>query len=281
MISKKINLQLFSYTDYGTSDFFNQAFQEANEETSNNSESGYNIDTDTSSEGVEATESGSSEEVDEIPTDTIETQPEVVQADTSNTLTREEMLEAIRATQEKPELDEETKQAIELMNYLKENPQLVEAMRGIDPQAHQDLTSYVPDEMRTKIQQFEEFMIEQQYQQVVNDMKSKYEDYDAEKVLEYAEAHELTDLEIAYKALKAETAPKLDIEAEKARLREELKKELMEELKQTVSDTSTIVTSNGSVPPVQKESVLSHQEQKVAEAMGLSKEEYAKWRDGK
>ncbi|HSQ90151.1 hypothetical protein [Romboutsia sp.] len=280
----KMNLQLFGHVDYGTSDFFTQAFSEMYTEGDNVN----NTDTEVPSEPLGATESNPSNQVDEIPDEDIQSTPDVEETpsdDTANQevshLTREEMLEAIKATQQEPVLDEETQQALELMSYLKENPHLIQAMREINPDAHQTLNNYVPDEMTKKIQQFEEFMIEQQYQAVVKDMQTKYPDYDADKVLEFAEKHEINDLEVAYKALRADDKPSIDVETERAKIREEIRAEILKELKETETNTSSIVGTGGTVPQVQNSDVLSHQEKKVAMAMGMSPTEYAKWRDGK
>lgn len=278
-----IDLQLFGegYTDYGTSNFFKQTF----EEMYTPKEIDNNTTTEAPSEGVQEPESVPIEDVVEIPAEVTETAPIPQEStptppnESPSQLTREEMLEAIKATQQAPALDEETQQALELMAYLKENPHLINAMREVNPDAHQQLNTYVPDEMTKKLQEFEEFMIEQQYQGVVRDMKTKYSDYDESKVLEFAEEHSITDLEVAYKALKADSTPTFDETAMRNKLREELKAELMQELKQTASNTSTIVGSMGDTPPVQNEVVVSQQEKKVARMMGMSADDYAKWRD--
>ena len=275
----KMNLQLFGYTDYGTSDFFTQTFAEMYTPDENDN----NTVTEVPSEGVGEPESVPEETPEEIPEQVIETPSnpsEDVTTPSTPQLTKEELIEAMRASQQ-PVYDEETQQALELMAYLKENPHLINAMREVNPEAYQQMNNYVPDEMTKKMQQFEEFMVEQQYQSVVKNMESKYSDYDADKVLAFAEEHGLSDLEVAYKAIKADNAPTFDVATERAKLREELKAELMAELKQDASNTSSIVGSTGATPPVQTETVISHQEKKVAQAMGMTVDDYAKWRDGK
>lgn len=279
MLHKKIDLQLFG--DYGTSDFFENAFAEFYNEP----ETSYNDSMEGTSEGVGATESDSTETPDDLPTEQEETPVEVEETPTDNSesnpqLSKEELIEALRASQE-PVVDEKTQQALELMEYLEQHPELIQSMRAVDAEAYQTLNTFVPDEITQKLQEFEEFMVEQQYQAVVREMTSKYPDYDADKVLEFAEEHGLTDLEIAYQTHKAMNAPKFDVEAERAKLREELKAELLKELQNDVSSTSSIVGQGADVPPTQTEIYISSAERKVAENMGMSIEDYTKWRDGK
>lgn len=274
MIYKKMNLQLFA--DYGI-DFFKNAF---NEEYSVDEveETGNNIDVQGASEGVGATESDSNDEVDQMVDEVDETPTEpTTQPPVQPQLTQEELIEAFRKAQE-PVVDEKTQQAIELMEFLEQNPQLIEAMRTVDASAHQTLNNFIPDEVSKKLQELEEFKIEQEYQAIVRDMKTKYPDFDEEKVLETVEKYGLNDLEIGYKIYKSENAPTFDVEAERKKLREEMKAEIMRELKNDISNTSSII-GQGDVPPAKQEVVLSQQERRVAENLGMSVEEYAKWRD--
>lgn len=283
MKRNNMNLQLFAYKDYGTSNFFEEAFASAYTSDDNDD----NSNTDVPSDPIEAPVSDDIDEVDEIPGDDDETPDDVPQDVTDDVpdvatpqLTKEELIEAFKTSQT-PVYDEETQQAIELMNYLKENPQLIGALRDTDPTAYQEMNNFVPDEMTRKMQEFEEFMVEQQYQKVVQTMKTKYSDYDEEKVLEFAEQHDIADLEVAYKALSADSKPKFDLEAERTKLREQIKAEVMKEMRENASNTSTIVGSGGDVPPVQDEVVITQQEKRVAQMLGMSVDEYTKYRDNR
>jgi hypothetical protein len=283
MKRNNMNLQLFAYKDYGTSNFFEEAFASAYTSDDNDD----NSNTDVPSDPIEAPVSDDTDEVDEIPGDDNETPDDVPQDVTDDVpdvatpqLTKEELIEAFKTSQT-PVYDEETQQAIELMNYLKENPHLVGALRDTDPTAYQEMNNFVPDEMTRKMQEFEEFMVEQQYQKVVQTMKTKYSDYDEEKVLEFAEQHDIADLEVAYKALSADSKPKFDLEAERTKLREQIKAEVMKEMRENASNTSTIVGSGGDVPPVQDEVVITQQEKRVAQMLGMSVDEYTKYRDNR
>lgn len=278
---KKFDLQLFA-----DSEFFKKAFDEMytpDENDYNAEHTDEDNNSDTTPEDVEEPESASNEEPELIVEDKIPTVENGASAsDTS--LTREEMLEAIKASQEKPKLDDETKQAVELMNFLKKNPHLIEAMQSVDPQGYQTLNNKIPDEMTKKMQEFEEFMVEQQYQTLVSTMKNKYSDYDADKVLNYADEKGITDLEVAYKALKADeltsTKPP-SVDEIKAQLEKELREQIMAELKQDALNTQSIISQGDTVPPSQEEVALTQQENRVALALGIKPDEYAKWRDSK
>ena len=120
----------------------------------------------------------------------------------------------------------------------------------------------------------ESFIEEQRYNEYVNGLKNKYSDFDEDKVLEYAEKHDVLDLEVAYKALKSESIKEPDVES----LRKQIREEILAELKQNSLNTQTIVGTNSQKPIVEKEISLSAREQRIAKAMGMTASEYAKWR---
>ena len=94
-------------------------------------------------------------------------------------------------------------------------------------------------------------------------------------MLEYAEKHDVLDLEVAYKAMKADNIKEPNIEE----LRKQIKEELLNELKQNSLETQSIVGGLSQKPIKQEESVrLTSREERIAKAMGISPTEYAKWR---
>lgn len=267
---KKMDLKLFGENG---KDFFTNAYNEA-----------YNIvegDTDvpnTPSDVIEEPESVSNQEVIETP---------VEKEETLQKPSKEEikaMYEEYYGTQEEihkevePQVDENTKSALELYKYLEENPHLVQAMRDVDQEGYNKLNSYVPDEVTKRLQELEDFVQEQQYNSMINGLKSKYSDFVEEEVLEYAEKHEVYDLEIAYKAMKSEKNDTPNMEELEKRLREQIKKELEEELKQNSLNTQSIIGGIEQNPSNHTEVNLSAKEKRIARAMGVSDEEYAKWR---
>ena len=171
--------------------------------------------------------------------------------------------------------DEETQSALELYKYLEQNPHLVQAMRDVDVEGYKNLNNFVPDELTKKVKEMEEFIEEQRYNSYVSGLKNKYSDFDEDKVLEYAEKHDVLNLEVAYKAMKADSIKEPNIEE----LRKQIKEELLNELKQNSLETQSIVGGVSQKPINQDESVrLSSREERIAKAMGMTPSEYNKWR---
>lgn len=270
----RMNLEIFGDFD---KDFFTNAFEES-----------YNIseDDNSPSEDVGATETGSNkedeqtivenEETPENPTEEVEEKPKELTPQEIKALYEEYYgAPQEKANQKEPhqEFDAETQSALELYKFLEENPHLVQAMREVDENGYKQLNNFVPDEMTRKMQEFEEFIEEQKFNAYLGELKSKFDDFDEDKVLQYAEEHEVYDLEVAYKALKAEQIPKVDENA----LREQIKKELLEELKQNSLSTQTIIGSQAEKSVEQNKVTLSPKESRIAQAMGMTAEEYAKW----
>lgn len=260
----KMNLQMFSMND--DRDFFTSAFNEAYSITEN---------TEAPSDAIEEPVSDSKEEELEIP---VETTPEPYNPNDEE-LRRlyEERFGKEEETQEEvsPVYDEETQSALELYKYLEQNPHLVQAMRDVDVEGYKNLNNFVPDELTKRVKEMEEFIEEQRYNSYVSGLKNKYSDFDEDKVLEYAEKHDVLNLEVAYKAMKADSIKEPNMEE----LRKQIKEELLNELKQNSLETQSIVGGVSQKPINQDESVrLSSREERIARAMGMTPSEYNKWR---
>lgn len=258
----KMDLRMF-----GDKDFFSQAFEEA-----------YAI-TEPNVEDSVANEGDSEIEPIETPVEEKETVVDPV-----NELTKEEIKEMYEKyynneenvdNEEEEEYDEEVQSALELFKYLESNPHLVQAMQNVDPVAYQQLNSYVPDEVTKRINELESFKQDYEYEKYISDLKSRYSDFDEDKVLEYGEEHDIVNLEVAYKAMKVDTVKEPNIDE----LRAQIKAELMEELKNNSIQTQSIVGGINQKPINQDAEVnLSNKEQRIARAMGISPNDYAKWR---
>ena len=259
----KIDLQMFGMSD--DRDFFTSAFNEA-----------YNItddteDTEAPSDVVEEAESVQEEVVEDLPKE------EVVEPYNPNDEELKRLYEERFGVQEETiqEVDEQTQSALDLYKYLEQNPHLVQAMRDVDKEGYKNLNNYVPDELTKKVKEMEEYIEEQRYNNYVNSLKAKYSDFDEDKVLEYAEKHNVLDLEVVYKAMKADSIKEPNMEE----LRKQIKEELLNELKQNSLETQSIVGGISQKPIKQEESVrLTSREERIAKAMGISPSEYAKWR---
>lgn len=260
----KMNLQMFSMND--DRDFFTSAFNEAYSITEN---------TEEPSDAIEESVSDSVDEVEETPVEDVK-EPYNPNDEELRRL-YEERFGKEEETQEEvsPVYDEETQSALELYKYLEQNPHLVQAMRNVDVEGYKNLNNFVPDELTKKVKEMEEFIEEQRYNNYVSELKNKYSDFDEDKVLEYAEKHDVLNLEVAYKAMKADSVKEPNVEE----LRKQIKEELLNELKQNSLETQSIVGGMSQKPIKQDDTVnLSSRESRIAKAMGMTPSEYAKWR---
>lgn len=261
----KMNLQMFSMND--DRDFFTSAFNEAYSITDN---------TEVPSDAVEEPVSNSNEEVEETLIEDVK-EPYNPNDEELRRLYEERFGKEEEETQEEasPVYDEETQSALELYKYLEQNPHLVQAMRDVDVEGYKNLNNFVPDELTKKVKEMEEFIEEQRYNSYITGLKNKYSDFDEDKVLEYAEKHDVLNLEVAYKAMKADSVKEPNIEE----LRKQIKEELLNELKQNSLETQSIVGQMSQKPIKQDDTVnLSSRESRIAKAMGMTPSEYAKWR---
>lgn len=256
-----MNLKMFG----NEKDFFTNAFDEA-----------YNI-SNNDSDAIEEPVSDSNVEEIETPEEQSQ-EPEKVE-EAPKELTPDEIKELyvrhFGEQENEVEYDEETQSAIDLYKYLEQNAHLVQAMREYDAQGYQELNKFVPDEITKKLNELEDFKAEIEYKEYIKDLKGKYSDFDEDKVLEYAERVDVTDLEVAYKAMKADSIKEPNVEE----LREQIKKELLEELKNNSIQTQSLVGGINQKPiNNNSEAKLSSKEERIARAMGISSTEYAQWR---
>lgn len=260
----KMNLCMFGLND--DRDFFASAFNEAYSITNG---------TETPSEPIEEPVSDSNDEVEETPVKVEETPYNPNDEELKRLYEERFGVQEEEEEDDTPVYDEQTQSALELYKYLEQNPHLVQAMRNVDVEGYKNLNNFVPDELTKKVKEMEEFIEEQRYNQYISGLKNKYSDFDEDKVLEYAEKHDVLNLEVAYKAMKAENVKEPNIEE----LRQQIKEELLNELKQNSLETQSIVGGISQKPIKQDDTVnLSSKELRIAKAMGITPSEQAKWR---
>lgn len=172
---------------------------------------------------------------------------------------------------------EQQKQAVEFFNYVKNNPQILEAMRASDDPEVASTFNAIPTAQEEMIQNMQNQIAELQLRNEVAGLKAKYPDFKEEDVLKYAGERRILDLEVAYKAIKADELAKakteekpVDMEALKKQIREELMKEMEEDK----SATSTIVGKGISEEIEAKEYSLTPEQQYIAKQFGMTDEEY-------
>lgn len=185
-----------------------------------------------------------------------------------------------RKTQELANERRKLEEARSLQEQITANPQLAKQLAD-----EHNITSLDPAQQR--VVELETKVYELELEREVNDLQSKYEDFDVREVLAYAHENQMNNLENAYKLVKAskpiEQAPttpaqeSIDVDALTAQIEAKIRAEL-----ETKFSTSSIIDSAGSVTPVQETApTLSAQEAKVARMMGLSAEDYTKWKNTK
>lgn len=196
-----------------------------------------------------------------------------------------------KKTQELANQRKELKQAEEVFNYLKANPQVLEQMAQVAPTA--PVKGLTPEAQR--VAQMEQQMADLMLQRDIEMLSARYADFDVVEVLKTADAKQITNLEDAYflsrgaKTNATPTPPKqeekkvdkvedkpLDVDA----LRKQLKEELLKEI-ETERNTSTIISSQGAAPTNNETPTLTPQEDRVRQMQGLTVEEYVKYRGNK
>ena len=173
-----------------------------------------------------------------------------------------------RKTQDIARQQRELQRFEELKEQFEANPELAEQV-GFDPQ-------------EVSRQELEQNYYDLLVQQEINELSTKYADFDAQSVLEFASQNEMDNLEHAYllhkqlvpqqpnitPATPVQSNEPIDVEALKAQLRAELQAEM---------NTSTIISASGTAPQPQSEVVLTPQEAKIASAFKMTPEQYKRW----
>lgn len=173
-----------------------------------------------------------------------------------------------RKTQELARQRGEMKDALELFNYVRANPELVEAMR--EAEADPAITQSVSPEnemLQAVFYKQKELEINMQ----IEALKQKYGDVDEVALFNKANELGVTDLEFVYKALNYDNGV-----ANEQAIVEKVKKQMMEDLQKNQQAVSTNVTTQ-TPNAVGNVNSLTPEQRRVAVGMGLSEEEYMKW----
>lgn len=176
-----------------------------------------------------------------------------------------------KKTQELAKQREELNDALELYDYLKRNPAIVQAMQEAEqnPAGVASRTAPTPDNQLLRDIAYNQKAMETDMK--LNQLQQKYGEIDADtQIALFQKATELhtNDLEFVYKALKYN---------DKNDAVELAKQQLKDEIASNRDSVGTIVStkqsrSTRSVPQ------LSAEEKRMAEVFGMSESEYAKWK---
>ena len=177
-----------------------------------------------------------------------------------------------KKTQELARQREEANEALEVYEYLRNNPHLVSALMQMDNgQVNPVVQKATPE--NAMMQQILHNQKAMEIEMKLNDLKNKYGN-DIDEVALFQKATELKtdDLEFVYKALQYD-----NLVAQQSNAVQAAATQMQAEIDANKSAVSTIVgTNQGAVARPQKS--LTDAEKKVAAQMGISEADYLKWK---
>jgi len=175
-----------------------------------------------------------------------------------------------KKTQDVARQKKESEEAINFYEYLKANPDVVK-----DLQKETDVPTQL-DPTQSKVIELENKMYDMMLQKEIETLQGKYDDFEIREVLDIAKEKKIVDLEDAYLLLKSKKSPSQSVEE----MKKQIRTELLEEMKKEGESTKSIINDTASDPVESKDApTLSPQEVKVAKGMGMSIEDYVKWRE--
>lgn len=189
-------------------------------------------------------------------------------------------------TQKVSAREKELGEAIQLYDYLRSNPDVAKRMletEGVDQGKLQSALRGNSELTRLQ-EQVQDLLLEKE----INQLERKYADFDAREVLKVAHEQGITNLETAYKVVKADkpttsqTTAKVEESVDIDALRKQLRDEILNEIKSEREATSTIISSTDRPPSIEKETTALHpEEDRVRQMFGMSVEEWKKSRESR
>lgn len=179
-----------------------------------------------------------------------------------------------RKTQELAKQREEVATAVEVFDYLRNNPNLVSQLKQLDTEGTMNtgvMNQTTPEAGMLKQLWYNQKSMEIDHQ--VDKLKRQYGDIDEVALFNKAAELKTDNLEYAYKIIAFDNKPLNEKD-----LVERAKSELRNELEQSKNATKTIVSSN-STQMQSQQTALSSAEKRVALGMGLTESEYSKWKN--
>lgn len=173
-----------------------------------------------------------------------------------------------RKTQEIARQRQENKEAYELYTYLKNNPQMAQALANGDASVVQNNPAFQNlNPINSQIENLNMKLAGFELDNMINNLKSRYPDFNEVEVLTEADRLGVSDLEFVYNALQGKKLPTL-----KEQLQKEIEKSITEKIRQNGLETQTIINTNDAV--ASNSHGLSDAEIAIAKKMGLTPEQY-------
>lgn len=177
-----------------------------------------------------------------------------------------------RKTQDLARQREQLKDAEDLYNYLKSNPHLVQVLKTAEQNPNSVVHNAVPSPENVMLKQlmYNQKALETDIK--MSALKDKYGDVDEVAIYQKAAELKTDDFEFVYKAIQYDNLQGIDERA----LVEIAKEELRAELEANKAGVSTVINTQ-QTQPIADMNTLTDEQRRVAEAMGMSAEEYKKW----
>lgn len=163
----------------------------------------------------------------------------------------------------------EAEQSLQLVDYLRKNPQI--AQRLYEDEKAPSVVQTVNPAMQ-EIENLKRELFQDKLNNTITNLKGKYSDFNEVEVMNKAVSMGVTDLEFVYNAMRGQNLDNIIAQ----RVKEELAK-ATEQINKNASVTRTLVGS-GQEPQATTTHNLLPQEMRVADMMGISYEEYAKYK---
>lgn len=165
---------------------------------------------------------------------------------------------------------QEAEQSMKLVEYLRSNPHIAKRLYD-DEQVDTNVSNVVNPAMK-EIEALKRELFQDKLNSTITNLKTKYSDFNEVEVMNKAVQMGVTDLEFAYHGMRGANLENII----QQRVKEELAK-ATEQIQKNAQNTRTLVGS-GQTPPATVSHNLSPQEMRVADLMGLSYEDYAKYK---
>lgn len=172
-----------------------------------------------------------------------------------------------RKTQELARQRSELQDAVNIYEYLKQHPYITESIKKAENNPQFDMSA--PSAERNALRDLQYQVQSMKVDNTINQLHEKYGDFNEESLFKKANETKTTDLELVLKSMMYDKKPATSAV-------EEAKRQLKEELEKDQSVVSTVITNKSG--KTKKTPKLSSEEKHVAELMGMSPSEYAKWK---
>lgn len=168
-------------------------------------------------------------------------------------------------------LQEESKEALELFNYLKGNEQLAKKMYEYDMELQGGLKDKMPSKESEMIRDMQTKINVMQIEKQLSDIKTKDSSVNEVQLLSIANQNNIS-LDLAYNVWRG-----MNYETQLKQSLEKQSKDLTNQIQNNAKVTKTMITESDN-KPTDSTYGLSEVQLAMAQKLDMSPEEYAKWR---